>query len=164
MAYLTLVAAVPHEQIDVIRVDEKTVLAPTMVKGVSHLLGYGVALQPLGELLARAIDGGERLNESFWHPLRPPMMHTPADVSSLASALTLEWQTVRSATTVDDDWLDGEMARLLAVMVHARDNREAVVTALDLPSDDERARRIRIPWLPYSKLHGAKRRRSWLPW
>jgi hypothetical protein len=164
MAYLTFVAAVPHQQIDAIRADETTVLTPTMVNGVSHLLSYWIEIQPLGELLARTIDGGEPLNESFWHPLRPPMMHEPDDVASLAKDLTITWQSVRAANASDDEWLDSEMNRLLAVMSHACDNMDAIVTALDLPGDDERAQRVRIPWLPYSEMHGAKRRRWWSPW
>ena len=164
MAYLTLVAAVPNQQIDAIRVDERTVVTPSMIKGVSHLLGYWIQLQPLGQLLSRAIDGGELVNETFWHPLRPPIIHRPADVASLTDELTREWQSMRGAGDFTDEWLDSEMNRLLAVMTHARDNAESVVTALDLPSDQERAKRIRIPWLPYSDLHGANRHRWWMPW
>ncbi len=65
MAYLTLIASVPLHQINAIRADETTVLAPLKVNGVSHLLAYCVQIQPLGKLLARTIDGGELLHRKF---------------------------------------------------------------------------------------------------
>ncbi len=92
------------------------------------------------------------------------MYHEPADVESLANELTLEWEAVRSANEIDDDWLESEMDRLLAVMGNACDNANAIVTALDLPGDDDRAQRVRIPWLPHSEIHVAKPRRWWFPW
>ncbi len=164
MAYLTLIAAVPLDEIDLIRDDEQTILSPTMMKGVSHLLGYWIELQPLGSLLALAIDGGELLHEKFWHPLRPPMVHSPADVKFFTDELVREWETVRENPDFHDDWLEAEMTRLIAVLTHACDNESAVVTALDLPGDRERAERIRIPWQPYSQKHGSAYRRWWLPW
>lgn len=165
MAYLTLVAAVAEDQIATIRENERTVLKPTMVEGVSHLLAYGSSMQSeFGDLLTRTLDGGERLNETFWHPLRPPMYHGAVDVAILANDLVRQWELHRERDDVDDQWLHFEIKRLIRVMTHALDQASAVVMALELPSDLERAQRIRIPWKPYSPGHGAVRRRWWLPW
>lgn len=164
MAYLTLVAAVPEDGVAAIRADERTVLEPTMVKGVSHLLAYWIQAQPLGELLARVIDGGEVLSDTFWHPLRPPLLHHATEIASLTDELVSAWTTMHDVPKHVDEWLGFEMTRLLAVMKHARDSGAALITALELPADSERAQRVRIPWEPYSPEHGVSRRRWWLPW
>lgn len=164
MAYMTLVAAVPQQQIDAIRDDERIMLTPTLVTGVSHLLGYWIQLQPLGGLLARTINGGELLNATFWHPLRPPMFHRPDQVASIACELEQEWATIRRNPGFHDEWLELEMERLITVLTHARYNASAVVTALGPTADQKRAERIRIPWQAYSPTQGDLRRPWWMLW
>jgi hypothetical protein len=135
-----------------------------MINGVSHLLSYWIEVQPLGQLLNAAIDGGVCLNKDFWHPLRPPMVHDPEAVARLVNDLSREWESIRESGASADDWLSSEMDRLLTVLTHASETGSCIVTALDLPGDTERAQRVRIPWRAFSATHGRKRPRWWKLW
>jgi hypothetical protein len=83
LAYFTLMASVAEIEIDEFRQDLSLVLHPSLVCGVSHLLSYWVKVQPLAQLLNKAVEGGELLHGELWHPLRPPMVHRPPKVRSL---------------------------------------------------------------------------------
>lgn len=164
MAYLTFVAAVTEDQIEAIRNDAAFVLTPTLIKSVSHLLSYWIQVQPLGQILNSVIDGGECLNNDFWHPLRPPLVQLPTIVDQLTRDLSKAWSDVSDAPPVQDEWLTSEMNRLLAVMTHSANSGACIVTALDLPGDHDRAKRVRIPWMPPTADHGAPRRSWWKLW
>jgi hypothetical protein len=99
LAYFTLMASVGEAEVDALRKDSSLVLHPSLVSGASHLLSYLVKVQPLGQLLNEAVDGGELLHIELWYR-------------------------------------------------HAAAARESVVSALDLPGDEQRAQRVRIPWKP----------------
>ena len=73
MAYFNLLASVPEKDVERLRADPAFLLRPTLVSGASHLLAYWIQIQPLGGLLARALDGGEVIRPELWHPLRPPL-------------------------------------------------------------------------------------------
>src|SRR5262249_13848083 len=112
-------------------------------------LSYWVQVQPLGQLLHEAIDGGELLHSELWHPLRPPRFHRPPQVRSLAGQLGEAWEAAKPEMPVDDGgWLMAEVRRLLRLYRHAAQVEESVVSVLDLPGDEERAQRVRIPWEP----------------
>jgi hypothetical protein len=164
LAYLTLVAAVPEIEVAAIRDDATYVLTPTLVKGVSHLLSYWIQVQPLGQIMNSVIDGGDCLNKDFWHPLRPPMVHFPPAVSHLAESLNEAWAAMNNSASDQDDWLTSEVNRLLIVMHHAVDTGACIVTSLDFPADQERAQRVRIPWMPAAPEHGVPRRKWWKLW
>ena len=147
MAYFTLMASVAEAEVDAFRQDPSLDLRPTLVSGASHLLSYWVKVEPLGQLLNEAIDGGELLQGELWHPLRPPMFHRPSKVRSLAEHIEAAWDSVKADMPQDDGgWLVAEISRMLRVYRHAATVGECVITALDLPGDEERARRVRIPW------------------
>jgi len=164
LAYLTLIAAVPDEQVAAIRTDATYVLTPTSIKGVSHLLSYWIQVQPLGQILNSVIDGGSCLHKEFWHPLRPPMVHLPNELAHLTESLKTAWSDISANSTEQDEWLTSEMIRLLAVMDHGVETGACIVTALDLPGDHERAKRVRIPWMPSTEEHGPPRRSWWKLW
>jgi hypothetical protein len=149
LAYFTLMASVAAADVEAFRQDTSRLLHPSLVSGASHLLGYWVKVQPLGRLLNEAVDGGELLHAELWHPLRPPMFHRPPRVRLLAEEVEAAWESVRAEMPQDDDG-SVEVARLLHLYRHAATAGECVVTALDLPADEERARRVRIPWKPES--------------
>jgi len=159
LAYFTLMASVGEAAVDAFHRDPATPLRPSLVSGASHLLGYWVSVQPLGRLLAEAVDGGELLHAELWHPLRPPMFHRPPRVRALADEIRAAWEVSRAELPKDDgDWLAAEVGRMLGVYRHAAAVGECIVTALDHPSDEARARRVRIPWqAPSAK----KDRRPW---
>jgi hypothetical protein len=149
LAYFTLMASVLEAEVEALRQDSALVFQPSLVSGASHLLSYWVQLQPLGQLLNEAVDGGEVLHGDFWHPLRAPMFHRPPKVRSLAEHIDAAWESVKGEMPQDDGgWLVIEVNRLLRLYRHAAAAGECVVTALDLPGDQERARRVRIPWKP----------------
>jgi hypothetical protein len=142
-------ASVGEAEVDALRQDPSLHLHPTLVSGASHLLSYWVKAQPLGQLLNEAVDGGELLHGEFWHPLRPPMFQRRIKVRSLAEQIETAWESVKADMPTDDGgWLVAEISRLLRLYRHAATAGECVVTALDLPGDQERARRVRIPWKP----------------
>ncbi|WDI44593.1 hypothetical protein [Bremerella sp. P1] len=147
MAYLTLCAVVPTQQVEQIRADSTFILQPTQFEGVSHLLAYWIEVQPLGRVLGEIVDGGELLHEDLWHPLRPPMIHWSDDVLRLRDELAAAWKSY-GGNQPDDDWLTIEVRRLRRGMSHAVDQEACLVTALDMPGDTERARRVRMPWMP----------------
>jgi hypothetical protein len=140
-------ASVAEAEIDAFRQDPSLVLHPSLVSGASHLLNYWVKVQPLGQLLNEATDGGEVLHSELWHPLRPPMFHRARKARSLAEQVGVAWESAKAELPQDDGgWLMAEVSRLLGVYRHAATTGECVVTALDFPGDEERARRVRIPW------------------
>ncbi|HLQ45472.1 MAG TPA: hypothetical protein VK137_12125 [Planctomycetaceae bacterium] len=147
MAYLTLMASVAEHEVEALRQETSLVLHPTFVTGASHLLSYWVTVQPFGQLLNQAVDGGEQLHQEFWHPLRPPMVHHPSDVRSLTEQIAKACENLGSDLK-NDDWLSAEVDRLLSVFRHAANSGECVVTALDMPGDEKQAKRVRIPWKP----------------
>src|SRR5438046_1596143 len=99
-------ASVAEAEVDALRQDSSLVLHPSLVSGASHLLSYWVKVQPLGQLLNEAVDGGELLHDELWHPLRPPMFHRPIQVQSLAEQIEAAWESVKADMAQDDGgWL-----------------------------------------------------------
>jgi hypothetical protein len=141
-------SSVAEAQVEAFRQNLSTVLQPSLIAGLSHLLSYWVHMQPLGQLLNEAVDGGELLHSELWHPLRAPMVHMPSTVHSLANRIEAAWEAVKEMPQDDGEWLAGEVNRLLRLFRHAAILDECVVNALDLPADEDRARRTRIPWKP----------------
>jgi hypothetical protein len=143
VAYFNLIASVPEADVERLCGDPAFLLRPSLVAGASHLLAYWVEAQPLGGLLARALDGGEVIHPELWHPLRPPLTHRPAAVRELAGGIAA---AVEAGAAADDDWLTAEVSRLLRVFRHAAGAGECVVSALDHPADAARAERVRSLW------------------
>jgi hypothetical protein len=143
MAYFNLLASVSEADLDRLRGNPAFLLRPSRVSGASHLLAYWTEAQPLGGLLARALDGGEVIHPELWHPLRVPLAHRPAAVRELADQIA---GAVGAGGVVDDDWLATEVGRMLRLFRHAAGAGECIVSALDGPSDPERAGRVRLLW------------------
>lgn len=150
MAYLNLLAATPQDQVDALRSDASVLLRPSLLVGVSHLLGYWIQVQPLGQLLAMAIDDGALINDELWHPLRPPVYQLPEMVHLLHEQMVIEWAVASTdhALHVDRDWLASEMKRLLRVYRRAAEWGECVVSVLQSPADEERAKHVRNVFAP----------------
>jgi hypothetical protein len=147
VAYLTYLASAPPAEVTALRVDHTTLLTPSLVVAVSHLIASWVQVQPLGELLGQAIDGGTELNSALWHPLRPPCYHEPEAVRALHAQLTEAWQRTLAAQSIpEDDWYRVEIEKVLRIFGHAAERGDCVVSALQAPFDAERAARVRIPF------------------
>jgi hypothetical protein len=77
MAYLNILGSVSERRVLALQRGVTALLRPSLVVRVSHLVAYWVEVQPLGRLLGEALDGGEKLGEAWWHPLRDPIFHRP---------------------------------------------------------------------------------------
>jgi hypothetical protein len=147
MAYLNLLASVAEAQVQAVRQESSQLVCPSMVSGASHLLAYWVKVQPLGQLLHEALDGGELLHSRFWHPLRPPMLQHPAAVQTLTNRITDAWEEAQQGDLPGDrEWLAFEIGRLLRLFRHAAGAGECVVSALERSGHPDRADRMQIPW------------------
>ena len=147
VAYLNLLASVPEPEVERLRHDPSYVVAPSLVLGVSHMIGYWVQVQPLGGLLGRALDGGQLLHSVLWHPFRSPCYHRPPIVADLSRDIGDAWNAAIAGQPPEDhEWLSFEVDRLLRVFRHATGTGECVVSALEAPVDEERASKVRLPW------------------
>ncbi len=106
-------------------------------------MAYWVQLQPLGSLLRELIDGGERLRDDLWHPLRVPAAHSPEAVQKLHSLLVEAWGSIHGKDA--SDWYAGEISKVIDLLEHANFFQMAVVIVLQPPFDSERANRVENP-------------------
>lgn len=93
MAYFNYLYSAPIARVEAFRLDQTESLQATRIIRVSHLIAYWVKVQPLGKLLGEAIDGGEILHSSLWHPFRAPKIHNRASVAELLPKLEAAWKT-----------------------------------------------------------------------
>src|SRR5215471_8110428 len=91
MAYSTKLASVPQERVLLFRQDHRQSLKASRIVECSHLIAYSVTVQPLGQVLGKAIDGGEPLDVGLWHPLRPPLIHGSESVRMIWTELVAAW-------------------------------------------------------------------------
>ncbi len=143
MAYFNMLASVCNDELKQLRKDPTYEVHPSLVSGASHLLAYWVVEQPLGELLARALDGGVAVHPDLWQPLRPPCFHPPESVRQLADGIQ---EAISAVSLHDDDWLATEVNRLLRLFRHAGAGNECVISALERPGDAVRAKLVRTLW------------------
>jgi hypothetical protein len=147
MAYLTYLVSVPQAQVAALRADPAALLTPSLRVHVSHLIAYWVQVQPLGQLLGQAIDGGTAINSALQHPLRDPCYHEPEVVKSLYAQLAAAWQQALGMGPVaEDDWYRIEIEKVLRLFRHAAERGECVVSVLQPPADAGRASKVRIPF------------------
>lgn len=147
MAYGNYIAAVPLDQIAELRRNPDSLLRPSRLEIVSHLLAYWVKAQPVGQIFGEILDGGERLAEGFEHPLRAPVMHSPADVVRLRTSLREGLDAATAAgETREIEWFRGDIESLVSVMDLAIESGEALASVLEPPMDEERAAKVRIPF------------------
>lgn len=135
MAYLSYLASVPESQVLAIRADPTVQLQPSLLIPVSHVIAYWVEVQPLGELLGKAIDGGEMLNEKLFHPFRSPTYHDVPSARLLHRELTAAWnEALRNKPSEDigsDIWYRTEIGKALRAFQYAAEHDECVVSAID---------------------------------
>lgn len=99
----------------------------------SHLISYWIDVQPLGELLRSAVDGGKILDSCWRHTLRVPKVHTPSDVAALSLKLADAWdiELQNGVPLLDDDWGKIEVEKVLSLFGHAAMKNEAVISILE---------------------------------
>ena len=145
MAYGNYLASVSEEQIRNLRHDPKLAVNPSAIVLVSHLIAYWVKAQPLGKLLGEALDGGQPLNSTLWHPLRAPTYHSIAATTALFQQISDAWNAATGEPFPEMDWYRVEIERVLSIFGHASKNGEGVISVLEPPLDQERASRVHLP-------------------
>lgn len=114
----------------------------------SHRLAYAIEAQPIGALLGEAIGGGELVDPGYWHPLRAPLVHSAKAARKLAAQLRAGWEeTLRGYEGARESWYRDEIEPVVELFEHAAARGETVVSALEAPSDPERAERVRLPFV-----------------
>jgi hypothetical protein len=132
MAFLNHLVSVPPVEVEALRSDPDAYLTPSLAVAVSHLVAYWVQVQPLGQLLGQAIDGGAVLNPALRHQLRDPCYYALETVRSLHAQLSEAWEQATAAQPVPpDDWYRVEIEKVLRLFAHAADRGECVVSALE---------------------------------
>ncbi len=146
--YRTVLASVSCEVVDKYRADAPDApLASTCIRECPHDL-TATEIQPLGSVLAEALDIGQPLRNDGWHPLRAPIVVDPETVMARSMKLEQAWVDA-------EPQLGGMMAEVLGadidnvrmVYAHAARAGEAVISFLTAP-DDDRADRALVPTLP----------------
>jgi hypothetical protein len=147
MAFAAILASVADEQVGAFRERRIALLDASMLVQCSHLLTSWVRPDDLRKILRQAIDGGQNLRADLWHPLRSPIWHDSASVIGIEQAFCKVWadNLERSGQPDPSNWYVVEVAKALSAFQHAVDAHEGIVSFLNEPWDEERARRVRIP-------------------
>lgn len=145
MAYANYIAIVEWAEVSRLREGTSQTLRPLRVIVVSHLTGYWVREQPLRDCLAQILDGGHELTPSFWHPFRPPMVHSADEVRGLWASLKIAWQELAPAVRAQHIF-QHEIAEVLELLAAAVATGDALLSVLEPPADEERARRVACPF------------------
>lgn len=146
MAYYNFLCSVSPARIEAFHRDLNESLQASRSAHCSHIIAYWVEIQPLGQLLGQAIDGGEFLHQSLWHPLRPPKIHDVKSIVTLFPALNEAWEAALLQEPLsEDDWYRGEISKVVGIFKWAHERKECVVSILPKPHDEERARRVILP-------------------
>ncbi len=127
MAYLCIIASVPPDKVQQIRLPADVSRLASRVAFASHYI------VPASAEIREAMDGGVPLDTDTWHPLRGFMFHEPSAVQRQAACLS-EFSARMSTTghpLQADEWTRGEIEKVVHLFQHASSAGESVVTALD---------------------------------
>jgi hypothetical protein len=108
---------------------ERVPMQPSLSLVCSPLVASWVDLEPLGSLLARAVEGGAPL-AGLWNQFRAPLSHPPEAVQELATELGRAWLEAEQTPVACDDFFIGEIGRVVQLFAHAAAQNEAVVSAV----------------------------------
>lgn len=146
MTYTANLASVASAAIDRYRSGSTSdALAVSRVEACPHDLSE-IDLQPLGRVLAEAIDIGQPLRNDGWHPLRAPVVADPETVMARAMKLEDAWrQAEPELGGMMADVLGPSINRVRELYAHAAARNESVVSFLSAPDDPEKASRALVP-------------------
>jgi hypothetical protein len=147
VAYSTLLASVADHQVIAFREGQRSNLEAGLSIHCSHLLTSWVQPDDLRGLLRQAIDGGQILRADLWHPFRVPIWHPSTSAIEIETKLRNAWnEQLEKAGAIDpSDWYVVEITKVVKVFEHAAVSHNGVVSFLEKPMDEERARRVLIP-------------------
>jgi len=128
MAYLCIIASIPRDRVEQIRVPADVPRLASKIVYASHFIASA------STELSEAMDGGTPLDTDTWHPLRGFMVHEPAAVQERASQLAHFAAQMSEAghPLHGDTWTQAEAKKVIDLYQHANTAGEAVVTFLDL--------------------------------
>ncbi len=105
-----------------------------------------VDIQPLGTVLAEAIDIGQPLRNDGWHPLRAPVVVDPETVMARSMKLEAAWvEAEPELGGMMADVLGPDIDRVRSLYAHASARGESVVSYLSAPDDADKAARTLLP-------------------
>jgi hypothetical protein len=128
MAYLCIIASVPKDKVNQIRVPSDVPRLASRVACASHFIAAA------STEIRDAMGGGAPLDTDTWHPLRGFMLHEPAVVRERAvhlAAFDAQMREPRHPLHTDK-WMQTEAANVIDLFQYASNAGEAVVTHLDL--------------------------------
>lgn len=128
MAHLCIIASVPRDKVELIRVPADVSRFASRVAYVSHYIAQASAE------LREAMDGGTPLDTDTSHQLRGFMFHEPATAQERAAHLAsfAAQMRVPGHEFHGDDWTQTEATKVVDLFKYASTTGEAVVTFLDL--------------------------------
>jgi hypothetical protein len=129
MAYANMLASISEKEVAALRTVAAHRVRSSLTVYTSHLTAYWIEVQPLGDLLGRALDGGEIVIADQPHPLRPPVVHRPETVRRLTEELRTAWDQV-SHQFDGDGWTQREVTTVLRLFAHAGERDEYVLSYL----------------------------------
>lgn len=134
MAYLCIIASVPRDRVEQIRLPADVSRLASRVAYASHYI------VPASAELHEAMDGGTPLDTDTSHLLRGFMFHEPATVQERAARLAIFAAQMRvpGHALHGDDWTQTEATKVVDLFQHASTAGEAVVTLLDLTRTGKR--------------------------
>jgi hypothetical protein len=147
MAYLNYIASIPESQIRDFQARAIGQLSPALLARTTHGLVSYFDFEPLRILIEEALDGGSVLRADFWHPLRPPHVHTVAEVVRIYPLLReADERFLESLPPEYREVSQMDIQPLIDVFAHAASHGFCVVSALEPPHDAERASRVMLPF------------------
>lgn len=122
-------------------------LQPEKIIDTSHYYASaGTGNPELDEPLYELFDGGKKLHESFWHPYRPPMIHSVLETEVVISRFLDAWS--KHKETLDEEdlkyWLM-DLESTLELLHFIQKGSYQLMTFMDRPFDKERADRVYFP-------------------
>jgi hypothetical protein len=147
MAYSTLLASVPDNQVMAFREGSLSILEADISIRCSQLLTSWVGPSDLRDVLREAIDCGQILRADLWHPFRAPVWHPSRSAFEIETKLRKVWnEQLEKAIPIDPaDWYVVEIGKVVKVFGHAATHHNGIVSFLEEPTDEERAQRVFIP-------------------
>jgi hypothetical protein len=129
MAYLTTLFSTSPQNIEAFRENPTAAIDVVRMEVCSHQIAAAVGAPPWGDLLSRALDGGEILHPDLKHPSLPPRFHDVAAVAALSLELSAAWKTAVAESLVDEDDLYGaQIGQIVALFHWAYEHNEAIVS------------------------------------
>lgn len=126
MAYLIIMASVPAEKIAAIKTPKDITAFASRTAFCSH---WAAQICPAA---TEALNGGVPLVTTMWHPVRGPAVYSPESVPQTLTRLETAMQECAAMPSDSVDWLVSELSRAVELYRHASQQKQAVVSMLDL--------------------------------